>query len=127
MRYPTISSYKNSTLNGKTICRNCSNPIPPGFINYCSHDCRHEFTQNHWWPLVREDILRKNKYRCNICHKRKPKRVLDIDHIIPVAQGIEVFNKKNLRTLCRDCHKAKTKLDNWIMKSLIKQETLSQT
>ena len=112
MRYPTISSYKNKIIDGKKLCRNCNQPVPKGFRNYCSHKCRYEFTQDHWWPIIRETILKRDNHTCNICKKRKPKRLLDIDHIIPVKQKIDVFNKNNLRVLCRECHKAKTKMDN---------------
>lgn len=112
MRYPAISSYKNLELNGKKLCRNCQKPIPKGFRNYCSHECRKTFLRNHCWPIIREDILERDNYTCNICKKRKPKRLLDIDHAIPISQGIDPFKKENLRVLCKECHKAKTKLDN---------------
>lgn len=112
MRYPTISSYKNQEVNGKKLCRNCQKPVPQGFRNYCSPGCRYEFTENHWWLFVREAILKRDKYTCRICGKRKPKRLLDIDHIIPIRQGIDPFKKENLRVLCKECHKEKTKLDN---------------
>ena len=70
-----------------------------------------EFNRNNTWMFVRKDVLRRDKYRCSICEKRYRKRELDVDHIIPVGWGGNLFEKGNLRTLCKECHKAKTKLD----------------
>ena len=117
MRYPPISSYKNETKNGKKVCLNCDNLVPKGFRKYCSHSCRQEFLRNHWWPLIREFVLERDKHICSICNKRKRDTKLDVDHIIPIKQKIDPFNKDNLRTLCKECHKAKTKLDNWAFQS----------
>ncbi|MBW2967222.1 HNH endonuclease, partial [Candidatus Woesearchaeota archaeon] len=50
-------------------------------------------------------------WTCSICGQRKVKGELDVDHIIPVKWGGGLFDKKNLRTLCKECHKAKSKLD----------------
>ncbi|RJQ19356.1 HNH endonuclease [Candidatus Woesearchaeota archaeon] len=71
----------------------------------------HAFVRNHTWMFVREDVLRRDNWRCCICQKRKGRAGLDIDHIIPVRSGIDPYDKNNLRTLCKDCHKAKTKLE----------------
>jgi len=36
---------------------------------------------------------------------------MEVDHIIPVALGGEMWNPENLHSLCNDCHKVKTKED----------------
>jgi len=70
-----------------------------------------EFNRNNSWFWIRKDILRRDRYTCQICKTRLRKKFLDVDHIIPVRMGGNPLNKDNLRTLCKDCHKAKTKLD----------------
>jgi len=65
--------------------------------------------------FVRKDVLKKDRYRCSICKKRFRKKDLDVDHIIPVKIGGKLFEKKNLRTLCKDCHKRKGQLDRWAL------------
>ncbi len=70
------------------------------------------FNRNHTWRYVRTDVLRRDKYRCGICEKRFRRSELDVDHIIPVQMGGSLFDKTNLRTLCRECHRSKSKLDS---------------
>ncbi len=112
MRFPRIKDYENKIdLNGNKICRNCENIVPKTRRNYCSEECMNTFNEDHSWYFVRKAILRRDKYKCNICKKRFRKSKLDIDHIIPVRGKINPFNKSNLRTLCKECHKAKTKLE----------------
>src|ERR1041385_6551606 len=111
-RLPRISDYENELSNqGIKLCRNCTSPVSKGRRFYCSTTCLNEFTENHSWFLVRHAILRRDNYRCSICEKRYRKSLLDVDHIIPVRTGIDPFDKKNLRVLCKDCHKAKTALE----------------
>jgi 5-methylcytosine-specific restriction endonuclease McrA len=69
------------------------------------------FVRNHLWVYVREYVLRRDNLRCSICEKRKGRLQLDVDHIIPVRTGIDPYDKKNLRLLCKECHQAKTNLD----------------
>ena len=111
-RFPRISYYENKTVNGTLICRNCDNAVSKGRRHYCSASCMNTFVRDHLWRFVREDILRRDNYHCSICEKCYRKSKLDVDHIIPVRTGIDPFNKNNLRSLCKECHLAKTNLDN---------------
>lgn len=113
MRYPKVSEVENKIIDGITICRNCDNPIAPSRRHYCSQNCMEEFNRNNSWYWVRKDVLRRDKFKCSICNKRFRKRELDVDHIIPVRLGINPYDKNNLRTLCKECHIAKTKLDKF--------------
>ena len=70
--------------------------------------------------FVRKDILRRDRYTCSICRTRLRKRFLDVDHIIPVQMGGKLFEKANLRTLCKECHKAKSKLDSEALSGLVR-------
>lgn len=70
-----------------------------------------DFFRNHNWFFVRQDVLKRDDFRCRFCRKRFRSSFLEVDHIIPVRKGIDPFEKMNLRTLCRSCHKAKTRLE----------------
>ena len=52
---------------------------------------------------VREYVWQRDKKRCQKCHS---KHDLQIDHIIPVAQG-GGNSDKNLQVLCGDCNRRK--------------------
>lgn len=111
-RYPRISDTVDKfDGDGNKLCRNCDKPVAQGRKHYCSESCMDEFNRNNSWFFVRKDVLRRDKYKCSICGKRFRKALLDVDHIIPVKWGGGLFDKANLRTLCKDCHKAKSKLD----------------
>ena len=112
VRYPNISDTPDRFNSyGNKLCRNCDNLVAEGRRHYCSEACMEEFNRNNTWYYVRMDVLRRDKYKCSICEKRFRKTQLDVDHIIPVKMGGKLFDKDNLRTLCRECHKAKSELD----------------
>jgi 5-methylcytosine-specific restriction endonuclease McrA len=117
MRYPKISDIANEVVHGVKICRNCGNPVAKGRRHYCSRKCMNEFVRNNQWSWVRLDVLRRDAFKCSICGRRYPMSQLDVDHIIPVQMGGELFNKENLRTLCKECHRAKTRLDAGALKA----------
>lgn len=47
---------------------------------------------------------------------------LEVDHIVAVSLGGEMWDKKNLRVLCSDCHKVKTRDDMKKLRIQRKQE-----
>ncbi len=110
-RYPKISDTADRfDRQGNKLCRNCNNEVAKGRRHYCSRRCMEDFNRKNSWHIVRMDVLRRDNYRCSICGKRK--KDLEVDHIIPIRMGGEHFEKKNLRTLCKECHEAKSKLDS---------------
>jgi 5-methylcytosine-specific restriction endonuclease McrA len=116
-RYPRISDTPDKLDRfGSKLCRNCDNLIAKGRRHYCSKKCMAEFNRNNSWHFVRKDILRRDNYRCGLCKKRFRKAELDIDHIIPLRIGGRLFEKANLRTLCKECHKFKSNLDSEALK-----------
>lgn len=111
-RYPKIADTPDKfDLSGNKLCRNCNNPPAENRRHYCSKKCMDEFNRNNSWYWIRKDILKRDRYSCRICKQRFRKAQLDVDHIIPVQMGGTLFEKANLRTLCKDCHKRKTNLD----------------
>jgi 5-methylcytosine-specific restriction endonuclease McrA len=112
MRYPRIRDIENKKdAQGNVLCRQCGTIVPPRRRNYCSDECMNTFVRSNYWFYVRKDVLKRDKYRCSICNQRLRKCELDVDHIIPVQMGGQLLDKNNLRTLCRQCHRAKSSLD----------------
>jgi 5-methylcytosine-specific restriction endonuclease McrA len=123
MRYPRIRDIENRIdKEGRKICRNCESIVPSGRRSYCSNDCMTSFVRSNYWYFVRKDVLKRDNYRCSICRERKRKRELDVDHIIPVQMGGQLLDKANLRTLCKECHKAKSELDREALSSVRNEE-----
>lgn len=58
------------------------------------------------WKRLRLQVLTRDQYRCKLCGR--PGR-LEVDHIVPLAQGGHPTNPNNLQAICRFCHITKTK------------------
>lgn len=57
---------------------------------------------------LREEIMRRDNYTCQICGKYMPDEVgLQVDHIIPIAKGGKSV-VSNLRVLCSKCNGSKS-------------------
>ena len=57
-------------------------------------------------PALRHETLVRDDYRCLECGASNMDTSLEVDHIIPVAQG-GTDELKNLQTLCITCNRAK--------------------
>ena len=55
------------------------------------------------WRRLRARILLRDGYTCQSCQRVFLEHHLDVDHIIPKADG-GTDDPANLRTLCRPCH-----------------------
>lgn len=87
----------------------------------CSANC----TDIYWkklvicfdWQSMRKKVFERDKHRCVECgsdgitHTNYEYVELDADHIIPIALGGDEWEIDNLQTLCKKCHKIKTKKD----------------
>ncbi len=61
------------------------------------------------WPVIREQILARDGYTCQVCHKTMAESVLHVHHVKPFRTFInkrEANDPDNLITLCPDCHEA---------------------
>lgn len=57
---------------------------------------------------VREKIMKRDDYTCQICGKYMPDEVgLQVDHIVPVSRGGKTI-PSNLRVLCSKCNGSKS-------------------
>lgn len=57
---------------------------------------------------IRFEVFKRDSFRCQYCGRSAPDVILEVDHIIPVAEGgkNEIMN---LITSCRDCNRGKGK------------------
>ena len=75
---------------------------------------------------VRLRIVERQRDRCSICTRKFDSRLRpEFDHEVPLALGGK-HGERNLRAICGECHKTKTKADaNAIGRARrIKQKTL---
>ena len=63
----------------------------------------------HWVRNVRIAILERDGFRCVKCQSA---RGLEVDHIVSLHNGGEMFRISNLQTLCSKCHAEKTAKEN---------------
>jgi 5-methylcytosine-specific restriction endonuclease McrA len=146
-----INEFDKFDEEGNQKCRNndCKNLVCKPFRKYCCKKCSVEFTRwynrNFYWRNIRNYILKRDNYTCQICglklnkrkrHNKKIENWLECDHIIPksyytflgynfdtlenkIKTVLEfLHNENNLRTLCYKCHKEVT-VNNFKSKSLL--------
>jgi 5-methylcytosine-specific restriction endonuclease McrA len=56
--------------------------------------------------LSRRNLMLRDGYTCQYCARRRPVRVLDIDHVLPRSRGGE-DSWTNLVTACQPCNRRK--------------------
>ena len=55
---------------------------------------------------IRFEVFKRDSFRCQYCGRSAPDVILEVDHIIPVAEGGK-NELMNLITSCRDCNRGK--------------------
>lgn len=55
---------------------------------------------------VRFEVFKRDSFRCQYCGRSAPDVILEVDHIMPVAEG-GTNDPLNLITACRDCNRGK--------------------
>ena len=62
---------------------------------------------------TRFEVFKRDHFTCQYCGRKSPDVILEVDHIVPVAEG-GTNDLLNLVTSCRDCNrgKGKKKLDD---------------
>lgn len=58
---------------------------------------------------TRFEVFKRDSFKCQYCGRSAPDVILEIDHIIPVAEGGK-DDIINLVTSCRDCNRGKGKI-----------------
>jgi 5-methylcytosine-specific restriction endonuclease McrA len=108
----------------KGICRWCGKKI----IENKKHntrktwhqDCATDYMIIYHSTEARKHIWKRDKGKCNGCGKQCTRRGWDLDHVKPLMEqkGLKeqeldwsYYKLNNMQTLCRPCHKKKTKQD----------------
>ena len=108
----------------KGICRWCGKKIIENKVHKTRktwhQDCATDYMIIYHSTEARKHIWKRDKGKCNGCGKQCTIRGWDLDHIKPLMEqkGIKAnkldwsyYELNNMQTLCRPCHKKKTKQD----------------
>ena len=69
-----------------------------------------ETPNRHVWRKLRVAILDRDGWKCVQCGRRAG---LQVDHILPISEGGDMYAASNLQTLCAfPCHADKTRREN---------------
>lgn len=90
-------------------CVECQRALPTHRTPYCSRRCQWRFHGHYFWDSARSYVLLRDRYTCRLCGARRRARELDVDHILEIARGGAALEYSNLQTVCRDCHRRKTR------------------
>ena len=90
-------------------CVECGQALPSRRTPYCSRRCQWRFHGHYFWDSARSYVLLRDRYTCGVCHRMLRARALDVDHIIEIALGGAALEYSNLQTICRLCHREKTR------------------
>jgi 5-methylcytosine-specific restriction endonuclease McrA len=67
------------------------------------------FHGHYFWDSARSYVMLRDRYTCRLCGQRRRARELDVDHIVEIARGGAALEYSNLQTVCRSCHREKTR------------------
>lgn len=81
---------------------------------YCDLHDSYSLQRERYWGLFKQRILTRDR----VCVKCGGNDELQVDHILAIVNGGEMWDEKNLQTLCYNCHKKKTKKDLQTKKKL---------
>lgn len=90
-------------------CPNCKSVFKNASFNFCSKcgaELKERVGREPIPSKLRHEVLQRDGYRCRECGASKEDTQLEIDHIIPVAEG-GTNDISNLQTLCKACNRAK--------------------
>ncbi len=90
-------------------CVECGKSLDSHRTPYCSRRCRWRFHGHYFWDSARSYVMLRDRYTCRICARRRRARELDVDHIVEIAAGGAALEYSNLQTVCRTCHREKTR------------------
>ena len=108
----------------KGICRWCGKKIIENKVHNkrktWHQDCATDYMIIFHPTEARKHIWKRDKGKCNDCGEQCTRRTWDLDHVKPLMEqkGIKgnkldwsYYKLQNMQTLCRPCHKKKTKQD----------------
>lgn len=90
-------------------CVECATPLSSRRSPYCSRTCQWKFHGHYFWDSARIYVKRRDRYTCQLCHRRFRSNELEVDHVLEIARGGAALEYSNLQTICRACHREKTR------------------
>ncbi len=90
-------------------CVECGCELASRRTPYCSRRCQWKFHGHYFWDSARSYVMLRDRYTCQLCGTRRRARELDVDHRIEIARGGAALQYANLQTVCRPCHREKTR------------------
>ena len=69
---------------------------------------RVDMNRGERWQAIRRVALNRDGWRCTHCGRAG---ALEVDHVQPLEKGGAPYALDNLQTLCRECHKTKSRRD----------------
>lgn len=90
-------------------CVACSGALPTRRTPYCSRLCQWRFQAGYFWDAARTYAIHRDRFTCRTCARRFRVGQLEVDHILEIARGGAPLDPANLQTLCRGCHRDKTR------------------
>ena len=90
-------------------CVECGRALASRRSPYCSRRCQWGFHGHYFWDSARSFVMLRDRYTCQACGVRRRARELEVDHIVEIARGGAALEYGNLRTLCRPCHREKSR------------------
>lgn len=71
--------------------------------------CQWRFQAGYFWDAARTYAFHRDRFTCQSCRRRYRRAQLEVDHIVEIARGGAPLDPANLQTLCRRCHREKTR------------------
>jgi 5-methylcytosine-specific restriction endonuclease McrA len=90
-------------------CVACSGVLETHRTPYCSRLCQWRFQAGYFWDAARTYAIHRDRFTCRACARRFRVGQLEVDHIVEIARGGAPLDPANLQTLCRGCHRVKTR------------------
>jgi 5-methylcytosine-specific restriction protein A len=111
--YRTCTHPGCNTLTQAKTGRCDAHPKPAGWLPDSYRGSAAERGYGFAWTKLRTRILQRDQYRCQACKRAGTLTpAQDVDHIIRKEDG-GTDDPRNLQSLCRPCHIAKTAAEKW--------------
>jgi len=97
----------------KGLCKVCGKEkkdFDKHMIKYCSDICRSKFNDCFTtWQQHKTKILTARGNKCEQCGFGG--QIMQVDHIVAIVNGGDMWEDSNLQLLCMPCHVVKTRKD----------------
>ncbi|MXZ29814.1 MAG: HNH endonuclease [Acidimicrobiia bacterium] len=102
---PRQQETNSHSAHGDHVWDSARPQSPPATAIMAAAKRRRPWYEDPDWRELRASVLRSDYDRCRKCGSQDE---LEVDHIVPIADGGDPWDSDNLQTLCRRCHRAKT-------------------